>query len=723
MELFLNPALLLGGLLAAVPIVLHLIMRQKPRPVTFAALQFLKVRQQATTRKLQLQHILLLLLRIALVCLMALALSRPRLPAGTGLLPDPNAPVAAVFVFDTSPAMGYLQNQKTRLDDARALAGQLLSQFPRESQVAVLDSQLGSALFQVDIPAAVARIQPERLKLSTAPQPLARQIEQAFDLLSKTDPSRRLRKEIYVFTDLGRRVWQEAAFARVREASAKQPEIGTYVIDVGVPEPQNFALGDIRPSRQVVPKNLPLTIRGELRRTGPAAARTVELLLTGPDGQSTKRGEVQLDLPAGDGRTFELPLTGLDIGLHQGELTLLGGDGLPIDDKRYFTVRVQPPVKILLAGASPEAVLVVDQALAPERMRQRGQARFETEYASFADLALPDRIASYPLVWLIDPPPLPATVWRNLHDFARRGGSVGFFLGPAARADTASFNTPEPQLLLAGKIALEARRPQGDLFLAPDPAAHPMLERFAPLAGKIPWDLLAVQRYWLLEELAPDAQTVIPYTNGKPALLERPVGQGRAVTFTTPIAERPDAPAPWNLLPRQPLWPYMMLVDQLAQHLGGASSERLNHTVGQTALIRLPPAFPRSNLVVTFPTQEKRARTTDPQQNTFTVPQTSVPGHYRVEGGPNREVDAGFSANLPAVDSDLTRVAPEALPAVLGQMPYRLARELQKIRSEQDLGREGRPLFPYLMVLLAAVLASEGFVANRFRRGSADAAS
>ena len=62
---FLHVAMLGGAALVAVPIVLHLIMRQQPRIAEFPALRFIKLREQSNRRRLQLRHLLLLLLRCA----------------------------------------------------------------------------------------------------------------------------------------------------------------------------------------------------------------------------------------------------------------------------------------------------------------------------------------------------------------------------------------------------------------------------------------------------------------------------------------------------------------------------------------------------------------------------------------------------------------------------------------------------------------------------------
>src|ERR1700694_3838136 len=98
---FVFPVLLGGLLVAGVPILLHLIMRQKPKALAFPAFRFLAQRQRTNLRKLRLRHLLLLALRILLIVLVCLALGRPRIFT-EGLNLHSERPVAAVLVFDTS---------------------------------------------------------------------------------------------------------------------------------------------------------------------------------------------------------------------------------------------------------------------------------------------------------------------------------------------------------------------------------------------------------------------------------------------------------------------------------------------------------------------------------------------------------------------------------------------------------------------------------------------
>ena len=136
---FLSPLLLGGVALVAVPIILHLVMRRKPVPHAFPALRFLQERAIATRRRLQLSHLLLLLLRMAAIVLVALALARPVL-RGAGWLAESEGPVAAALVFDTSPRMTLREGNRTRLEQAAAMARVLFGKLPAGSQVAVVDT-------------------------------------------------------------------------------------------------------------------------------------------------------------------------------------------------------------------------------------------------------------------------------------------------------------------------------------------------------------------------------------------------------------------------------------------------------------------------------------------------------------------------------------------------------------------------------------------------------
>jgi len=122
---FFNPALLWFALGGAVPVIIHLLHRQKFKRMRWAAMEFLLRALQKTRKRMQLENLLLLLLRVLIMILLALAISRPFFR---------ETPVEALgdsdthhfFVIDQSYSMAYKRAQHTSLDVAKRAALKVL---------------------------------------------------------------------------------------------------------------------------------------------------------------------------------------------------------------------------------------------------------------------------------------------------------------------------------------------------------------------------------------------------------------------------------------------------------------------------------------------------------------------------------------------------------------------------------------------------------------------
>mgnify|MGYP000331552954 CR=1 FL=1 len=705
---FVNASLLAGTALVVLPIVLHLVMRRKPRLIEFPALRFVHKRHQSNRRRLRLQHLLLLALRVGAIALLALALARPSIRL-SGALGSQEAPVAAVLAFDTSMRMQYRHQNRTRLEAAQEIGLWLLAQLPQESQVAVLDSRLVSGAFQADRGAAKHRI--ERLETVANSQPMTAVVAEGLRLLAQSELAR---KEIYVFSDMAQVAWPAHA-APMQERASAVPGAGVYVIDVGTGEHVNYALGDLRLSSQVISQRSPLRIETTLTHRGPGGQRTMELYLLDRNRQPLKRNEKSVKVESGQSEPIEFGVEGLALGTHQGYVQIAGEDSLACDDRRYFTVEVRPAWRVLIAAPSPADThaLFLSQALAPTEFRRAGRARFDCEVIPLEKLG-EHRLEGYAAVFVLDPAPLGPAVWKKLADFASDGQGVGLFLGRRAESID-SFNELAAQTLLPGKLLIQARRPDGDLALSPRDYQHPILSPLRSQAGLIPWDDFPVFRYWHLDSLAPGVHVVVPFTDGRPAILERPLGRGRVLTMTTPISDLPSQ-EPWNLLPVGDPGPFVILANQMASYLVGASDEQLNYFAGQTAVLALRPNQPFRSYLLTGPDNTELRLTPDARQNVLVVTSTDRPGNYRVQAGGAGGVDRGFSVNLAAAQTQLDRITDEQLVKLFGQLPCRIARSREQIDRDVSAGRVGRELFPLLIGMVVVVLALEHVVANRFYR-------
>jgi hypothetical protein len=223
--------ILLGGLaLAGIPILLHLILRQKPKTLPFPAFRFLVQKHRTNLRKLQLRHLLLLALRVLLIVALCLALARPKF-FHESLNLSSDRPVAAILIFDTSPSMDYRStDQVSRLKEAKDRGLELIEQLPDGSRLLIIDSaepNLSDRAEWLTSPHQ-ARQQISNLKIRPASAPVTRSIEQAvrqFALLAGGGDERdaRLPRLLCVFSDRTRAAWPGERRAAVIEQIDQLP--------------------------------------------------------------------------------------------------------------------------------------------------------------------------------------------------------------------------------------------------------------------------------------------------------------------------------------------------------------------------------------------------------------------------------------------------------------------------------------------------------------------
>lgn len=636
-------------------------------------------------------------------------------------LGDEEAPVSAAIVIDTAPRMDYRYENRTRLEVARETATWLLTQLPVDSQIAIVETRPGPDVFAVD--AAAARQTVERLQPSSAAQPVNAAIDRALRLLAGGAHQRR---ELYVLSDLSRAAWRTDGGPAPAEALQAHPDVLAYVVDVGAPRPQNFSLAELQLSAEILPRGGTLDLRGELRCLGPGGTRQVELSVedidpTRPvlqDGKpllpaSRVRGRQVVEVAADGAKSFEFHLSGLDIGTHHGRLRIVGEDGLPVDDHRYFTVQVADAWPVLVVAPTNVQADYFVQAVSPLEFRQSGKTWFDCREIRPSSLAATE-LAPYAALCLLDPPPLPPAEWERLAQFVNAGGGLALVLGHNAEA-SAAFQSPVARQLIGGKLARQWRAPEGGVFLAPRQFDHPILREFRTIATGMPWDQLPVYRHWSFDPLDDDARVLVTYGNNQPAIVERLVGKGRVLTMTTPLSDpaRPVGRQAWNELPTAPdAWPFVVLADQMLQYLVGAGDGRLNLLAGQIAVLPQQPASdpPKFQLF----TPEGQIEDLNPHEGAWTVRFTEQPGHYRLKGFRDAPVLRGFAVNLPAEREDLTRLSREELDQRLGSERYRFAATREEMDRDVGEARRGREFFPLLMIGVAIVLGLEQLLANRF---------
>lgn len=704
----LNAGLAAGAALAAVPIILHLVLRQKPKHLVFPALRLIRLRRRANLKKMRLRQWMLLALRMALIAILALALARPVIQ-GSAFIRDQEAPVAAALVFDTSYSMLYQQENKTRLERAQEIAADLLPKLPERSEIAVLDSSGTPAVLQADESGTRERV--ENLKPTPAAVPVTDLILEGLKTLAD---SPQLRKELYVFSDLAQGSWPSRQGAEIQEWAKKVDNLAIYVLAVGTKEPKNVSISSLVASEQVLPRNSELALRVTLEANGIDGDRTVELYLDDGShhGQPVKCGEQTVTLSDGEAQEVHFTRRGLTGPVHQGFVRIVGGgDSLPFDDQRYLTLEVRPTLQVLIVADRRGDSWLWEQALSPTDLVREQRNRYECQFVTPEQFETVDLERSS-VVCLINVAELPDRAWVRLREFVIEGGGLAVLAGPRLRV--AQYNTAAAQEVLPGKLGGDVVLSDPPVYLNPSEFGHPVLAKFRQWEGAN-LAQLPVYRYLPIELARESATVIMAYNNQQPALVERRLGNGRVVLLNTSVSYRPD-PRNWSDLPVGG-WSFVALADQVTQYLAGNSGQQLNYEAGQTVTLRLDPGVRLADYLLITPEAQEPRRAPSPRESMLAISGVGAIGHYRVQAGPqDGGFQKGFSVNVAAEESRLEPIGRNQLDQVLGEGRYGFAEDTTGLERAIGASRVGREAFPVLMILLAGILAGEQWLANRFYR-------
>lgn len=125
---FANPALLVAGLFAvAVPILIHILMRRRRKPVSWGAMEWLLEAYRQQRRRMRFEQLLLLALRCLLVALVGLALAKP-LFGDRAALEAQRPRTLAILLDDSLTAQVATPGAAPALDAHKAAALALLDQ-------------------------------------------------------------------------------------------------------------------------------------------------------------------------------------------------------------------------------------------------------------------------------------------------------------------------------------------------------------------------------------------------------------------------------------------------------------------------------------------------------------------------------------------------------------------------------------------------------------------
>jgi hypothetical protein len=596
----LNAAMLLGLIGAAIPVVIHLLNRRRDQVIDWGAMQFLELGRRAR-RKIQLTELLLMLARMGLLALVALALARPfwapgaNASGGLGLgLEAP--PRDVVLVLDGSASMDRKGGGTTPRVLALAWARRFVAQLRPGDSVAVLIA--GDRVRPLIDPPSFDRAKADAalagITTARGSSDLPAALAEAFRVLERTqNPGR----DVILLTDGQRFAWrpgESSRWALVRDLQRRlpvPPRLWSIAFGAGnAQDVPNGSVGPLAVSRALVTPGLPIEITTTLENAGPGPlTRTAELL---EDGRPVP-GSAQVvgPIPAGGRAPLAFRTSLASPGAHLLAVRLVGGDdALPGDDEAAIPVEVASALPVLLVNGEPgleplssetdflraalapsgdDTPQVLTTVITPEKLGVDALKNQTVCVLANVDRLEPDQAAA-------------------LGAFVEAGG--GLLIAPGDRTDASFWNNLGGIPALLGELKGSPADRKAIAHPAPRTFTGPLMAPFAtseapPLAEA---DFFA---YRVLTP-TPGASVSARLDTGDPWVVERPQGRGRVLLLAGPI----DAEA--GTLPVNP--DFVPLTHEWVFHLAG-SRESSTVRPGEPLVFKLVP--PPEGSITSLPLQ------------------------------------------------------------------------------------------------------------------------
>mgnify|MGYP003321648373 FL=1 len=563
---FLNQALLWGMAAISIPVLIHLLNRRRYRRVPWAAMRFLKISVDQNQRRMRLEDWILLLLRCAVVALLASLLARPVLEGVSGV---PGSKVAAAIIVDNSASMGSQEGGVTRLALAREAAHEILSGLPQGSPVVVGD------VFRAHEASADHEFARARIDAITQTERHADLILATKEAIGALEGQAVVDRELYVITDGHAEEWGSLAALGGRFSDITAG-VRVQLITVGSSLNANLGISRLTPAAALPAVDQPFRIDVDVTNFGEAPVTRVPVKLL-VDGQASGNPWIIEELGPGRSETATLYTALPGPGYHRVTVAL-EGDKAPFDDRQTVVMRARDEVNVLLVDGEPGAedrdseTFFLREALAPVPPAERSSYPVKPRVVSGSNLEA-EALDRYEAVVLANVADVSLAFADRLVRFVEKGGGLVVFPGGNFRPE--SYNAllyRRHGLLPASFVPREGDIGPRTRSLIPAETNPLSLER----------DLLAGVKFRQIQRLQlgeGDYRVNLRYDDGQPALVESNYGQGKVFVFTS------SADLAWNDFAVRPA--YVPFVSRVLGGIVPSRENNLNVAAGDPVRYRL----------------------------------------------------------------------------------------------------------------------------------------
>ena len=700
----LAPFFAMAGVIgASIPIILHLLNRERARQLIFSTIRFIQMSHQTNVRRHKLKRLLLLLMRILMLALLGFAFARPLFVDSLAVTQKTGGKRNAVIVLDTSYSMQY----GSVFEEAKKEAIKILDRLDAADAACLILSSdnarvvapLGSEFSHIRTALNTAEPTNDRTDYLDA-------LQSADEILEGIPIGQ---KQVYLIGDMQKRGWENFI-----ETDTLSADVQINFVDVHAEEPENLAIIGISVPPVVLKEQKAARLEARVRNFGlePVENLPVRLFIDG-----NVIDTVELDIEPDDFADAVFSVEFQDEATHTGWVEL-SEDPLLVDNKRYFTLQSLQSIKVhaVRERARSRSRYQSDETFFIKKALASGENRAArinfTETFSVPNAAT---LESVDVLILADVAELSSGEAERVKNFVANGGGLILTVGD-------NINTNTYKQHLGGEDGLmpcDFVQAVGDAFsrdqfrvIATVQYDHPI---FIPFKEPNHGDFGKARFYRLFQAVpTKDATIIASYDDGSPALFEKPYGNlGRVLCFTSTIDRE------WNDLPIRAV--YLPFLHESIKYLALKSVNTTpDYRIGDSVELKVSDTVRRPEIAIFNPNNvETRVQPDEnvpegSSQNSIFYADTSVPGIYsaHTSGGDTHY----FVVNVDTSESDLAARDIEELTSMLKGAADESVEETpsaELVAQFREDVEKNQNVWAYLMLVVFALAVTEMFLANR----------
>jgi hypothetical protein len=692
---FLTPAFLVGAAALAIPVLIHLINREKRVVVQFPSLMFLHKIPYRSIRRQKLRHLLLLALRCLALLLFVAAFARPWFQRSRHAGAASSSAREVVVLLDRSYSMGYGDRWTKAVAKAREIIGTI---GPGDRATIVL---FGNDPVAVSEPTADRTRLENALKtakLSSDGTRYAPAIKMAGDIAGGSNLPK---KDVVLISDFQRSGWAK------REEVSLPPEVTLRTIDVGEHDGGDAAVVGATTERGRDSVKARVSVSARVANLSPSPRTVNATLELGGRQIESKR----VTLPTKGAQQVQFTPVAIPSTVTRGVVSI-SKDSLEADDSFFFTVAPDEAVSVLIL--EPSSARSTQSLYLKAALSVGDKPKFKIDVRT-PELVKTTDLEGRSLFVLNEAAPPGGAQGERIRQIVADG--AGLLIIPGEQ-NVGRWSSEWRAILPASIGATVDRVREGGVTIGAIDYSSPIFEIFsAPRSGDFASG--RVFRYRQLHANG-DSGVIARFDDGSPAMVQRAVGTGHVAIWATSMD------ASWTDLPIQTV--FVPFVHQLGSRVGRFADARPWFTVGDVldlsrhAELIAPlvgsgakSATDSVRLVLESPSGEKTRLSAFGSNHLATLREHGL-YELRTEDG---AIGSGrpIGVNLDPAEADLSHLDPAELVAAAGaRTTVRQVASSATVAPEQQEARQ--TVWWYLLLFALFLMAIETVMSNRLSRAA-----